>query len=288
MSTTSISTAASAPKSELSTAPNLEYFRKHAKALLKQVTASDPLTVQRVQVHLTKFVVGSPFLLSDAQWIIAREQGFESWPKFKAHLDSLAGEISIVGSDAPVEAKLSSNTALPMGDEAVMSKTGKPWEEWFTILDARGAVKMSHKEIVAILHNEYGIGSWWQQMLTVGYEQARGLRVKNQSCAGYYQVSINKTINAPLAALFDAWANEDIREQWLPGAKLTIRKANPGKNLRITWLEGGNVEVNLYAKGDFKTQCSVQHDKFTDQELIEPLRAYWAAALERLKAMLEV
>jgi hypothetical protein len=63
-----------------------------------------------------------------------------------------------------------------ISSEAVKAKTGKDWPEWFAILDAADAQKMSHKEIVALLAEKYQVGSWWQQMVTVTYEQGRGLR----------------------------------------------------------------------------------------------------------------
>lgn len=74
----------------------------------------------------------------------------------------------------------SSQGATPLtSDAAVAAKTGKSWAQWFAVLDAAGANKMSHKEIVAYLRDNHDIGSWWQQMVTVGYEQARGLREKH-------------------------------------------------------------------------------------------------------------
>jgi len=41
------------------------------------------------------------------------------------------------------------------------------------ILDKAGAKKMDHKQIVAYLSEQHQVGPWWQQMVTVGYEQAR-------------------------------------------------------------------------------------------------------------------
>ncbi|MEP6756346.1 MAG: hypothetical protein ABJA67_12650, partial [Chthonomonadales bacterium] len=67
----------------------------------------------------------------------------------------------------------------------------------------------------------------------------------------------------------------------------TIRKANRGKNMRITWHAGGNVEVGFIVKSKSKCQCSVQHDKFPDEAMIETLRAFWTDALTRLKQLLE-
>src|SRR5512134_2277217 len=95
-----------------------------------------------------------------------------------------------------------------MSDEAVRAKTGRIWPEWFAILDAAGAQQMTHQQIVAYLHNEHGVGPWWQQMVTVTYEQARGMRAKHQMPDGY-QVSVSKTIAAPAAALYELCIDPD-------------------------------------------------------------------------------
>ena len=39
-----------------------------------------------------------------------------------------------------------------MGDnEAVLRKTGRKWQQWFTVLDSVGAAKMPHKQIAEYL-----------------------------------------------------------------------------------------------------------------------------------------
>ena len=79
---------------------------------------------------------------------------------------------------------------------AVAKKTGRTWQEWLKLLDVAGAKKLDHKGIVQIAA-KHGAGPWWQQMVTVGYEQARGLRAKNETVSGY-QISVTKTLAAPL------------------------------------------------------------------------------------------
>jgi hypothetical protein len=61
-------------------------------------------------------------------------------------------------------------------DAAVREKTGKSWQEWFTVLDRAGCAKMPHREIAAYVDENYEVSPWWGQMVTVAYEQARGLR----------------------------------------------------------------------------------------------------------------
>jgi uncharacterized protein YndB with AHSA1/START domain len=174
-----------------------------------------------------------------------------------------------------------------MSDAAVQSKTGKTWKEWFAILDQAGARKMNHQEIVKYLNTKQGVGPWWQQMVTVTYEQARGLREKHQKPEGY-QISVSRTIKTPLAKLFKAVADEKARKAWLPEDGLTLRKATPNKSVRITWNDGkSSLEINFYSKDDHKSQVVVQHSKLPDAKASAKMKAYWAKALDRLRASLE-
>ena len=174
-------------------------------------------------------------------------------------------------------------------DEAVSAKTGKTWPQWFAILDQAGAKKWSHKAIVNHLNQEHGVGSWWQQMVTVAYEQARGLRAKHQKPDGY-EISGSKTIAVPMATLFKAWLDEKIRHRWLPDADtgFTIRKATPNKSIRIIWVDGQTrVDVNFYPKGNDKSQVALNHGKLKNAKEAAAKKAYWAEQLERLKNQLE-
>jgi uncharacterized protein YndB with AHSA1/START domain len=172
-----------------------------------------------------------------------------------------------------------------MSDEAVKAKTGRVWSEWFAILDAAGAQQMSHKEIVALLSEQYEVGAWWQQMVTVSYERAR-LREKHEMPSGY-RISRSKTLDAPLEKVFAAWTEESQRLRWLAEPGLTLRKATPGKNARFTWEDDQSaVEARFTAKGADRTQVSVQHDKLADTAQAEKMKVYWSEALEKLERWL--
>jgi uncharacterized protein YndB with AHSA1/START domain len=174
-----------------------------------------------------------------------------------------------------------------MSDEAVQAKTGKVWEEWFKILDKAGAKKMNHQEIVAFLREKHAVGPWWQQMVTVAYEQARGLREKHQKTSGY-SANSSKTFAVPLAKLYKAWSETKLRRRWLTEEGILIRKATPEKSMRITWSDGKtSVSVNFYAKGEAKSQVALEHDKLPDAKTVAKIKTYWAAALERLQNILQ-
>ena len=174
-----------------------------------------------------------------------------------------------------------------ISDDAVAAATGKNWKQWLSLLDKAGAKNMTHKEIVAVVHDRYGIGPWWQQMVTVAYEQARGLRQKHETAEGY-KISRSKTIAVPIAALYKAWSDAKTRDRWIGDGPLVVRKATPNKAMRITWCDKKtNVEVNFYAKGNAKAQVTVEHNKLPDARRGEQMKKYWRKTLERLKKSLE-
>jgi len=174
-----------------------------------------------------------------------------------------------------------------IGDSAVRAKTGKGWKEWFASLNRAGARKMSHRDIAKYIHKKLGCPSWGCQMVTVGYEQAHGMREKHQTASGY-SVSSSKTIGAPARDLFEAWSTAAARRRWLADPALTVRKATAPKSMRITWVDGKtNVEVNFYPKGAKKSLVSVQHNKLADAKDVERKRAYWTKQLERLAGILQ-
>jgi hypothetical protein len=75
--------------SALPSSPDLSFERKKAKALLRDCRAGDASALARTHAHLPKLATtGSDMTLADAQFVIARERGFESWPKLKAAIDA--------------------------------------------------------------------------------------------------------------------------------------------------------------------------------------------------------
>jgi Domain of unknown function (DUF4287) len=183
-------------------------------------------------------------------------------------------------------------TAVPrMSDQAVKAKTGKDWAAWFKILDQAGAKNMAHQEIVAVLSDKHDVGPWWQQMVTVTYEQARGLRAKHEKPAGY-EISVSRTMATPVNKIYQAWQDEKARAKWLPEpgtSKLliVIRTATANKSMRITWPDKTSVSVNFHAKGTAKSQVVAQQSKLPNAKAAARMKTFWAGALDRLKQQVE-
>ncbi len=174
-----------------------------------------------------------------------------------------------------------------VGDEAVRAKTGKGWKEWFALLNKAGARKMAHRDIAQYLYDIHKIGGWWSQMVTVGYEQAKGRREKHERADGHYDISVSRTLEVPIAKVFAAWQDDKLRNKWLKENGLTIRKITPDKSMRITWVDQKtSLELNFYPKGLTKSQVVVLHSKLPNAKAAAKMKTYWSKNLDRLKEYL--
>lgn len=170
-----------------------------------------------------------------------------------------------------------------MSNEAVKAKTGKDWNGWFALLDKAGAEEMSHQQIAQLLSAKFDVGPWWCQMVTVSYEQARGLRAKHERPEGF-QISVSRTVGVSLNALYKSFSDPKLRKRWLGGDDYEVRTAIPNKSIRATWKDKRtSLEINFISKGDSKGQVVVQHSKLPDAKSAARMKTYWASALDRLK-----
>jgi hypothetical protein len=136
-----------------------------------------------------------------------------------------------------------------MSDEKVAAKTGRTWQEWVRLLDKDGAGAMPHREIAEIVRGRHGVGDWWAQMVTIGYERIKGLRERGQRRGGAYETSKSRTFNAPVDRLFKAWADDATRRRWIGGVKASVRTATAPKSIRLQWPDGTIIAVWFSPKG---------------------------------------
>jgi len=101
----------------LSARPSLEQYKKQAKELVKSFRSEQSLkssgsqAIQRVKKHHPRFadlpdeqIASTRFALADAQFVIAIEHGFESWPKFAKHVEEVANATFAAAVSDPVGA----------------------------------------------------------------------------------------------------------------------------------------------------------------------------------------
>ena len=223
----------------------------------------------------------------------------ESYTAARAHIIRKGGARTApratVARDAAVRATAvraiaSSSTDLAalagMSDASVKQKTGCGWERWVRSLDARGADKRQHREIVALVNGYGKTDDWWSQMVAVGYERIKGLRARGQRRDGSYEATKSRTFNVPVATLFDAWADATIRRRWLTGATVKVRTTTAPKSMRLGWNDFSIVAVGFVAKGASKSMVALAHTKVPDRETADRLKQFWSDRLDALGGVL--
>jgi hypothetical protein len=173
-----------------------------------------------------------------------------------------------------------------MSDEKILAKTGRTWRDWTRALDADGAGAMTHRDIAVLVRSKHGVGDWWAQAVTVGYERIKGLRERGQRRSGEYEATKSRTFGVPVSELFAAWANDASRRKWMGGVNAALRTATPSRSMRLKWPDGTVIVVNFTAKGRDKSVVALAHTKLPDKAAAEEARAYWSGRLDALGSLL--
>jgi hypothetical protein len=171
-------------------------------------------------------------------------------------------------------------------DETIAAKTGRTWAEWVRELDGRNAGGLTHREIAALIHGEYGVDGWWSQSVTVGYERIKGLRAVGQRRTGEFEAGKSRTFGVPVEALFEAWENDATRGRWLSEDGMVVRTATAPKTMRLGWPDGTIVALWFLDKGAGKSSVALQHQKLPDKAASERAKQEWSERLDALSKVL--
>jgi uncharacterized protein YndB with AHSA1/START domain len=191
-----------------------------------------------------------------------------------------------------------------VSSEAVAKATGKTWDEWIDYLDGEGGRDMTHKELVLLLKDRKLVESgWWQQMVTVGYEFARGSRVTGETADAGFEIGVQKTFPLDAGAAWKLITSPEGTKLWLgdvPDLKLVkgqayttsdgitgeVRSVNEGRHLRLTRKlpkssGPSTFQVSVVPAGN-KTSIRVHHEKLAGENEREEMRNHWQGVLNRL------
>jgi hypothetical protein len=190
---------------------------------------------------------------------------------------------------AAEEPQAAERPKLATSDEAIRSRTGRGWEQWFDLLDDWGATERTHRETARWVAEQQGLHplAWNVQAVVGSYELVRGLRQTGEHEDGF-AISASKTVAVPVERLFDAFVDEPLRARWLPDAPLRERTATRPKSARFDWGDGtSRVHVTFTAKDERKSTVAVQHVRLADAAEAANMKAYWRERVSALKQALE-
>ena len=148
--------------------PNLEQYRKQAKEFVKAAKAGDARALALMREHHPRLTHASDdelrrtkVSLADAQLIVARRHGFESWPKFAKHIETITSDSSsrvwTRAEDALVNGDVPTLDAL-LASHGDMLRKGPVQSSWWGGL----APDYSKGDARAIIAREHDFESWDQ------------------------------------------------------------------------------------------------------------------------------
>ena len=185
-----------------------------------------------------------------------------------------------------------------LSNKSSIKSTGHDLEHWFKVLDTFGK-KQGHTKTAEYLYTEHKIQAWHAQMITVTWERARGLRQENQSCTGTFQVSVSRSIAAPVDWMVDLINHPQMRASWLEVASPALRlameeafasgkslelKKNGYARLRYKWLSSV-VELRITAMTGGKSAVVADNSGLPDAATVALRRTDFSLALDRLREM---
>lgn len=195
----------------------------------------------------------------------------------------------------------------PVTNEAAKAATGKTLDQWFAELDKADGLKLGRREINNQLYAQK-LDPWWSATIAVEYEKHHDVRKKDGLYEGYF-VCATKTIAAPPAEVFKAWATAAELSKWFgKGAKAEVKdggsfqtkdgdqgtflRVRQDKDIRMTFQGVGlsapsQVDVQFQDKGKGKTGLLVNHTRLQSRAEADGLRAAWGQTLELLKTTCE-
>jgi ankyrin repeat protein len=129
--------------------PNLEQYKKQAKDLVRDCRSGSLEALARIHGHHPDHT-HAPVSLTAAQLVIAREHGFESWPNFAAHIETLRIQRAVESLADPVSGFLVAGCVPRDGS----NHTSGTLEEAETILSRYPHVRGANIYAAAVLGNE--------------------------------------------------------------------------------------------------------------------------------------
>ncbi|HZM99450.1 MAG TPA: hypothetical protein VFB70_08645, partial [Pyrinomonadaceae bacterium] len=127
--------------SRLPNRPSLVQLRKQAKELLQQSRSGDPYAIDRLRKY--KPNVSDP-ILADAQFVLAREHGFESWPKLVQHIHAVHSAPFILSSEPPFYRIDWTNNSI----EPRQPMSRKDWEDVCVVIKELGLTAINSGNLI--------------------------------------------------------------------------------------------------------------------------------------------
>jgi uncharacterized protein YndB with AHSA1/START domain len=194
-----------------------------------------------------------------------------------------------------------------VSDSSCKSATGKTLAEWFEALDSHGGAALGRRASSHWLQDEWQVDSWWSTTVVNEYEIARGVVASDGKPKGF-SICPTKTIKADALRCFAAFQDAGALNAWFgpghdvdlrdgghwrnaDGNRATIRKVNPGRNIRMLAEDEGltlptPIEIKFESRGE-RCTVMVSIERLQTRAEADGYRRAWGETLDKLKEFVE-
>ncbi len=168
-------------------------------------------------------------------------------------------------------------------DEGIRKATGRGWNALCDLVDSWPGHSQGHTAIAQWLVDQHGVGAWWAQSVTVGWERITGVRKPHQMADGSFTAGKSRTINCDAAALRAMLLDAAARADLFPGHVSTLKSKPASKSIRLAIGEGV-AQFDLEPKDEGRMKVTVSHVKLPTSDAVEQWKFYWSEWLEAIDA----
>jgi hypothetical protein len=176
------------------------------------------------------------------------------------------------------------STKLPaqVGGEQILKVTGKTFENWTDLLDAKNIKSLNKSQLHSTLINEYQLAPEWASIIASFYLEHHEIVEPQASLT--FDVSATRTYSIALHVLEEYFTDEALRLSWM-ALPLTAIKTQTGRSIRYKGLDEGVLLATFNGKSAEKCQVTLQHLKLANEETAGKMQKFWK---ERLVALAKV
>lgn len=173
-----------------------------------------------------------------------------------------------------------------VGDQKMLEATGRMPDEWFALLDAEGATTWTHTRIAAWLRTVHGSPPWWNQAITVRYEQARGMRAPGQKADGTFTATATRTVDGVPTTALEIASVVLVREFGAEPASAHPSAKAPNARWKLAGRESLLLTATPTTRG--RTSVGLTHSGITDESKLPAAKASLRVLLGAIdRAMLD-
>jgi len=131
--------------------------------------------------------------------------------------------------------------APKLSDDAIRAGTGQSCEDWCVLIDQFPGRADGHAAIAQNVGNDHGVGGWWAQAVTVGYERITGLRLPHQMPDGTFTANKSGTVTIESDLLRRLLLDDDDRAQLFPNVPTELNSKLTARAIRVTIAPGSAI-----------------------------------------------